>query len=116
MLGGGGGIRTPGTLSGSPVFKTGALNHSTTPPGVSVRGLTYSADQMRQVVDFCFADDRAEAEEPVLNCLGRLDLERGAQRCQEVRIAFFRLDHAIRSTSPSVATYFRPAPSSARLT
>ena len=29
---GGGGIRTPGTLSGSTVFKTVALNHSATPP------------------------------------------------------------------------------------
>ena len=30
---GGGGIRTPGTLSGTPVFKTGPFNHSGTPPG-----------------------------------------------------------------------------------
>ena len=36
--GGEGGIRTPGTLSGTPVFKTGAINHSTTPPNfVAVR-------------------------------------------------------------------------------
>lgn len=27
----GGGIRTPGTREGSPVFKTGAINRSTTP-------------------------------------------------------------------------------------
>jgi hypothetical protein len=27
----GGGIRTPGTRKGSPVFKTGAINRSTTP-------------------------------------------------------------------------------------
>jgi hypothetical protein len=32
-LGGGrGGIRTPDTLSGTPVFKTGAINHSATLP------------------------------------------------------------------------------------
>jgi hypothetical protein len=31
--GGEGGIRTPGTLSGTPVFKTGAINHSATSPG-----------------------------------------------------------------------------------
>jgi hypothetical protein len=31
-LGGGGGIRTPGTLPGTAVFKTAALNHSATPP------------------------------------------------------------------------------------
>ena len=30
--GGGGGIRTPGTLARSTVFKTAAFNHSATPP------------------------------------------------------------------------------------
>ena len=30
---GGGGIRTHGTLADTLVFKTRALNHSTTPPG-----------------------------------------------------------------------------------
>jgi hypothetical protein len=30
--GGRGGIRTPDTLSGTPVFKTGAINHSATLP------------------------------------------------------------------------------------
>ena len=34
---GGGGIRTHGTVAGTLVFKTRALNHSTTPPeGYSV--------------------------------------------------------------------------------
>src|SRR6202142_1779197 len=32
LCGGEGGIRTPGTLSGTPVFKTGAFNHSATSP------------------------------------------------------------------------------------
>ncbi len=32
LSGGGGGIRTHGTVSCTPVFKTGALNRSTTPP------------------------------------------------------------------------------------
>src|SRR5262245_9933666 len=32
--GGGGGIRTHGSLSTTPVFKTGALNRSATPPSV----------------------------------------------------------------------------------
>ena len=32
---GGGGIRTHGTLADTLVFKTRALNHSTTPPGDS---------------------------------------------------------------------------------
>ena len=31
VTGRGGGIRTPGPLTGSPVFKTGAINRSTTP-------------------------------------------------------------------------------------
>jgi hypothetical protein len=31
VTGRGGGIRTPGPRKGSPVFKTGAINHSTTP-------------------------------------------------------------------------------------
>jgi hypothetical protein len=34
-VGGEGGIRTPGTLSGTPVFKTGAINHSATSPATS---------------------------------------------------------------------------------
>ena len=32
ISGGRGGIRTHGTLAGTPVFKTGALNHSATLP------------------------------------------------------------------------------------
>ena len=32
LNGGRGGIRTPDTLSGTPVFKTGAINHSATLP------------------------------------------------------------------------------------
>src|ERR1700712_3832113 len=32
LTGGRGGIRTHGTLAGTPVFKTGALNHSATLP------------------------------------------------------------------------------------
>jgi hypothetical protein len=32
MNGGEGGIRTPDTLSGMPVFKTGAINRSATSP------------------------------------------------------------------------------------
>jgi hypothetical protein len=31
VTGRGGGIRTPGPRKGSPVFKTGAINRSTTP-------------------------------------------------------------------------------------
>jgi hypothetical protein len=37
FFGGGGGIRTHGTLASTPVFKTGALSRSATPPGVRRR-------------------------------------------------------------------------------
>ncbi len=36
LYGGEGGIRTHETVAGSPVFKTGAFNHSTTSPGFAV--------------------------------------------------------------------------------
>ena len=38
-IGGRGGIRTHGTLAGTPVFKTGALNHSATLPTLDVSDL-----------------------------------------------------------------------------
>jgi hypothetical protein len=37
ITGGWGGIRTHGTLAGTPVFKTGALNHSATHPGFELQ-------------------------------------------------------------------------------
>ena len=40
LCGGEGGIRTPDTLSGMPVFKTGAINHSATSPNMSVPRLS----------------------------------------------------------------------------
>jgi hypothetical protein len=43
MIGGRGGIRTHGTLAGTPVFKTGALNHSATLPGVEIARLFVTA-------------------------------------------------------------------------
>ena len=39
-LGGRGGIRTHGTLAGTPVFKTGALNHSATLPAQEFQSLS----------------------------------------------------------------------------
>ena len=55
-FGGRGGIRTHGTLAGTPVFKTGALNHSATLPslelsdlaGASVRGKHQLAVECRR--------------------------------------------------------------------
>jgi hypothetical protein len=39
VIGGRGGIRTHGTLAGTPVFKTGALNHSATLPSLELNDL-----------------------------------------------------------------------------
>src|SRR5687768_16960012 len=47
---GGGGIRTHGTLAGTPVFKTGAFNRSATPPGrVSGRFQHYTWRLIRSI-------------------------------------------------------------------
>ena len=40
IIGGRGGIRTHGTLAGTPVFKTGALNHSATLPAQEFQSLS----------------------------------------------------------------------------
>jgi hypothetical protein len=40
--GGEGEIRTHETLSGSPVFKTGAFNHSATSPQMTLYSITYT--------------------------------------------------------------------------
>jgi hypothetical protein len=49
--GGEGGIRTPDTLSGMPVFKTGAINHSATSP----RRIIHSLPALRRAAErgFC---------------------------------------------------------------
>jgi hypothetical protein len=44
-IGGRGGIRTHGALAGTPVFKTGALNHSATLPDQEFQSLTVAADR-----------------------------------------------------------------------
>ncbi len=41
--GGGGGIRTPETLTGLTVFKTAAFNHSATPPLLIIDHLSFGA-------------------------------------------------------------------------
>src|SRR5579859_4638663 len=46
--GGEGGIRTPDTLSGMPVFKTGAINHSATSPWLLL--FYYRVDFMAEVM------------------------------------------------------------------
>jgi hypothetical protein len=46
LTSGWGGIRTPGTVSRTPVFKTGALNHSATQP-VFDFGLLAAASELR---------------------------------------------------------------------
>ncbi len=49
FAGGGGGIRTHGSLSTSPDFKSGAFNHSTTPPSVGL-GVSAKRDQLTRSV------------------------------------------------------------------
>ena len=41
LIGGWGGIRTHGTLSGTPVFKTGAFNRSATHPSSEIKYLGF---------------------------------------------------------------------------
>jgi hypothetical protein len=48
--GGEGGIRTPDTLSGMPVFKTGAINHSATSPATRV----YQRDRIFRLVSLVY--------------------------------------------------------------
>ena len=54
--GGEGGIRTPDTLSGMPVFKTGAINHSATSPAhYSFTTISILRQQPREIVGAGFA-------------------------------------------------------------
>ena len=63
--GGGGGIRTHGGLSPTPVFKTGALNHSATPPCLRNQGVSRYCS-VREPVNW----DRIRTER--LKCSSRL--------------------------------------------
>jgi hypothetical protein len=55
-IGGRGGIRTHGTLAGTPVFKTGALNHSATLP--SLRHQALGAIKIKNRSSTAFYQDR----------------------------------------------------------
>jgi hypothetical protein len=59
LCGGEGGIRTPGTLSGTPVFKTGAFNHSATSPTMTVTVSYYGRRETRS---------RAHTDSPIISC------------------------------------------------
>src|SRR6202035_1464247 len=53
---GGGEIRTHGTLAGPPVFKTGAFDHSATPPGCALilsKGRDWSKQSLTRSLDQC---------------------------------------------------------------
>jgi hypothetical protein len=52
--GGEGGIRTPDTLSGMPVFKTGVFNRSTTSPAntVLLQSLEYVVDPAEGILEY----------------------------------------------------------------
>ena len=63
---GGGGIRTPGQVAPSPVFKTGALNRSATPPADGppyYNGIPHLVAPLFQAVRFspCITYDPAKA-------------------------------------------------------
>jgi hypothetical protein len=53
LNGGRGGIRTPDTLSGTPVFKTGAINHSATLPSPHDKSAAFFAT--RRIAQHTFA-------------------------------------------------------------
>jgi hypothetical protein len=53
--GGEGGIRTPDTLSGMPVFKTGAINHSATSPRITINNLAITQERHRKFAASCYA-------------------------------------------------------------
>ncbi len=52
LISGEGGIRTPGTLAGTPVFETGPINHSGTSPYNFSLLLTYHPSQWNQDLPF----------------------------------------------------------------
>jgi hypothetical protein len=56
--GGRGGIRTHGTLAGTPVFKTGALNHSATLPTVEIAELFHWQQRTKAGLCYRFATQR----------------------------------------------------------
>src|SRR5215472_2560840 len=53
--GGRGGIRTHGTLAGTPVFKTGALNHSATLPSLEIVQLFVASQRTFRGLCYRFA-------------------------------------------------------------
>src|SRR2546427_11938656 len=60
--GGEGGIRTPGTVSRTPVFKTGAFNHSATSPTTTV--LLQSAECLELKQRCSFVCNRLAGRDP----------------------------------------------------
>lgn len=50
FLSGGRGIRTPGTLTGTTVFKTAAIDHSATPPREASRHFHAQLQQKKSIL------------------------------------------------------------------
>ena len=59
--GGRGGIRTHGTLAGTPVFKTGALNHSATLPSLEVSDLAGACGRGKREIGRCWPGGAIQA-------------------------------------------------------
>src|SRR5690348_5020259 len=80
--GGGGGIRTPGTLSGTTVFKTAGFNRSPTPPFLI---LAYSANQRHlcpsPALQLLHCGARRGADAPTIQ-EGRVGLKFASNRTQ----------------------------------
>src|SRR5215471_4843544 len=78
-IGGWGGIRTPGGREPTPVFKTGALNHSATHPCLQHQALSIPATPVQSQNCHRIATGTTEARrqlplrlgDSVLQCIGR---------------------------------------------
>ena len=81
MTGGRGGIRTHGTLAGTPVFKTGALNHSATLPNPEWLSLSV-------------VDGATQREVGALLWFSRLGMDLGDQHVAGARVAHLVQRHA----------------------
>jgi hypothetical protein len=75
LLCGEGEIRTPATLSGRPVFETGAFNHSATSPGGGrqANGLLQNRQIARDIWDVSVPLGFSQTSLPILRLLNRLD-------------------------------------------
>jgi hypothetical protein len=70
--GGEGGIRTPDTLAGMPVFKTGAINHSATSPMAPVYPNRPKAEPTTEAVQPARTPQLYRSQRRISGSVGRL--------------------------------------------